>query len=319
MLTLPNFIEKKIIFIGFSESANEIKFKNENICLYKNGEFINQISCFMVFSVFIFGDFSLTSVLIRKLKKYGISVFMLSQNFNCYAQINSEAEGNFMLREKQYNLNQKSSLILAKKIIKNKIKNQNKLLKQKQLEKSLNKNNKLSAQIKSVKTNQSLLGIEGQTSKIFFQSYFKPINWYRRAPRTKEDIPNLLLDIGYTFLFNYTDSLLKLFGFDVYKGFYHQNFFQRKSLSCDLMEPMRSIIDKKLLKAFNLKQINDKDFNFKNGNFSFKQWSYSRKYCYLFSEEIMDKREEIYNFILNFYRYFMNEKKYSFKEFNICS
>jgi CRISPR-associated protein Cas1 len=318
MLTLPNFIEKKIIFIGFGDLPNEIKFKNENICLYKNGEFVNQISCFLVFSVFIFGEFTLTSVLIRKLKRYGISVFMLSQNFDCYAQINSEAEGNFLLRAKQYQVKDKTTFILAKKIVKNKIKSQQFLLKQKNFKKILKTNEAFLAKIDLVNNNASLLGIEGQTSKNFFQAYFKNINWSRRAPRTKEDIPNLLLDIGYTFLFNYVDSLLRLFGFDVYKGFYHQNFFQRKSLSCDLMEPMRSIIDKKLLKTFNLKQIDESDFVFKNGSFSFKKWSNSRKYCHLFTEEIMENREEIYNFVLNYYRYFMNSDKYQFEEFNLC-
>ena len=58
--------------------------------------------------------------------------------------------------------------------------------------------------------------------------------------------------------FNCMDSLLRLYGFDTYKGFYHKLFFQRKSLACDVMEPFRCVIDKQILKAFNLGQIDEK-------------------------------------------------------------
>jgi CRISPR-associated protein Cas1 len=60
---------------------------------------------------------------------------------------------------------------------------------------------------------------------------------------------------------------LRLYGFDVYKGFYHKLFFNRKSLASDIMEPFRCVIDKALLKAFNLKQINEKDFKIVDGRY----------------------------------------------------
>ena len=52
------------------------------------------------------------------------------------------------------------------------------------------------------------------------------------------------MDIGYTYLFNFIDALLRLYGFDTYLGFYHKEFYQRKSLVCDVVEPFRCIIDK---------------------------------------------------------------------------
>ena len=75
----------------------------------------------------------------------------------------------------------------------------------------------------------TLLGVEGNYSKYFFKTYLVPAGWRRRAPRTKEDIPNLLMDIGYTYLFNFIDSLLRLHGFDTYKGYYHKLFFDDKA------------------------------------------------------------------------------------------
>jgi CRISPR-associated protein Cas1 len=51
---------------------------------------------------------------------------------------------------------------------------------------------------------------------MFFTNYFKEIGWNRRSPRAKNDVKNLLMDIGYTYLFHYIEALLRLYGFDNY-------------------------------------------------------------------------------------------------------
>ncbi len=78
-----------------------------------------------------------------------------------------------------------------------------------------------------------LLGVEGSASRIYFKAFFEEFGWRSRCPRAKQDRLNLLLDIGYSQLFYFIETLLHLYGFDVYKGVYHQTFYQRKSLVCD--------------------------------------------------------------------------------------
>lgn len=87
-------------------------------------------------------------------------------------------------------------------------------------------------------------------------------------PRTRNDIPNLLLDIGYTMVYNIIEAHCNLYGFDIYKGVYHTAFYERKSLVCDLVEPFRCLIDRQLRKSYNLGQIDEKDFVFKQGEYS---------------------------------------------------
>lgn len=318
MLSLPDFKEKKIILIGYGAEASEIKFRNSNICLYKNGKFVNKVSCHIVFCVFILGECTLSSVLIKKLKEHGISVFLLSSSLQAYAEINAVAEGNFVLRSKQYNLSDKATLDLSKMIMLNKVTNQYSLLKKNKKNPDKKQYHDTLKQVKKAEDQASLRGIEGYYSKYYFSKVFQDYDWYRRSPRTKEDINNLLLDIGYTFLFNYIDSLLKLFGFDTYKGFYHQLFFQRKSLSCDLMEPFRPLIDGQLVKSYNLGQIDTKDFKFQKGAFRFKDYELQRKYTSIWFKLITENREEIYNYILDFYRHFLNDSKYQQPEFKLC-
>jgi CRISPR-associated protein Cas1 len=318
MLSLPDFKEKKIVLVPIEEGLeSQLKLKNNNICLYKKGILINKISCSIVFSLITIGDCTITTKLLWMLKKYGISLVMLDYSLNKIANITSKAEGNYILRSRQYTIAEETELGYAKKVISNKIKNQLTLLQMKKsrLKESIADN--IISQITDVSNKSTLLGIEGNISAIYFSELFKEMDWYRRAPRTKQDITNMLLDIGYTQLFNFVDALLNLFGFDTYKGFYHQLFFQRKSLTCDLMEPFRPLIDKHVINMHNLKQIDTKDFKFYNRQYIFKNFEARKKYIGLFFEIITKNKEYIYNYILGYYRHIQNPEKYKFPSYKL--
>ena len=199
-------------------------------------------------------------------------------------------------------------------MVKNKIANQATVIRKIQRQKYIIDDYLL--KVDQARSIDSIRGIEGNFASIYFSVIFKDVGWYKRSPRTKPDIPNLLLDIGYTFMFNYIDGMLRLFGFDTYKGIYHQLFFQRKSLACDLMEPLRPLIDRHLIKQYNLKVINEKDFKFSQGSFRIKSFDMRKKYADIWLKLIMENKEDIYIFILNFYRYMLNPVKYSFTEFS---
>lgn len=318
MITLPDFKQKQLLFIQTERNvSNKIKLQNDNIVFTKDDKVINRASCHKVFVVFIIGDISITSELMKKGREYGISFFLLKHNFEVYSAINSAAEGNYLLRMRQYEQKPEEELFIAKQIVKNKIANQLRLLKERKIgRKFLEKENEIMDAIDGANAQDSLLGIEGNASKEFFGAYFEPISWSWRQPRVKHDIPNFLLDIGYTMMFNFIDALLRLYGFDTYKGYYHKLFFQRQSLACDIIEPFRSVIDKEVLKMYMLKQIQEKDFAFKNGKFTLS-FEHSSKYAQVFLSAIMKNREEIYTYTQGFYRFIMNGENNPFPNFKI--
>jgi len=311
-MSLPDFKEKQILFVKVGENHDhKIKINNENIALLKDGEIINQLSAHKIFAVFVIGETSLTTALIKKCRELAVSLFLLKNNFEVYGKIIAEAEGNYLLRQRQYVLSVQEELFFAKKIVGNKAFNQLVLLKNNKNISSAEQKQKqrdIINKIAAAKTGKELLGIEGSLTKDYFAAYFKSIGWYKRLPRTKVDIINLLMDLGYTFLFNYFEAMLGLYGFDSYKGIYHKLFFQRKSLACDLMEPFRLIIDKEILKSFNLKQVNEKDFKFINGGY-FLPFDKQQKYVNLFLNAIMDYKEDIFIYVHQFYRCLMSEEK----------
>lgn len=318
MLTLPDFKEKKIIIISNrSNFPNNLKLLNNNLRLYRDEKFLNQITFHLIFCIFIIGDTTITTKVIKECQRRGISIFFLDDWLKNYAEIISAVRGNYYLHKRQYTIQDDEETFFAKELVENKIRNQIAVLSQYGYLPLNFEKTKIIQSIRTSSDSAELLGIEGRFAKLYFSSLFSEHEWLRRAPQTKEDVINLLLDIGYTFLFNYVDSLLNLFGFDTYKGVYHKLFFQRKSLTCDIMEPLRPLIDKQLKKSFNLKQIDEKDFSFKNGKFQFKTHEHRKKYTDIWFTLITDNKEAIYSYVLGYYRYFSNPEKYKYISFTM--
>jgi CRISP-associated protein Cas1 len=315
MMSVPDLKEKQIVFVGGSEICeNQLSLKNENILLRKPDGTKNRISCHKVLAVFVVGECTITSKLIRKCQEQGVSLFLLNSRFRQYCAMPALAEGNYALRARQYAFDQ--DLAVAKNIVQNKISNQRQLLRKAKL--NMASESVLSSALEKAaeaETLDSLRGIEGNAAKEFFGQYFSEQKWYRRMPRTKVDISNLLLDMGYTMLFNMVDACASLHGFDTYKGIYHQLFFQRKSLVCDLMEPFRCIVDLELKKSYNLKRIREGEFEFSQGKYLLP-YEYQGRYVGIFAEAIMAHKEDIFCYVRDYYYCVLNETD-NYPTFNI--
>ncbi|NLZ61513.1 MAG: type V CRISPR-associated endonuclease Cas1 [Acholeplasmataceae bacterium] len=317
MMSLPDFNYKQSIFYFPSDDKSKMRFRVDNIIIEdEQGKVVQQHSCHRIFALFIVGNITLTNVVLQKAKQFGFPVLLLSRNFRLDSYFNNRAEGNFLLRRKQYSAGERN-LAIARQLVTQKINNQIALLQN--LRYRSETDNEAISRLKDLSltdTNatQELLGIEGNASKIFFPAYFRQMNWIRREPRTKRDINNLLLDIGYTYLFHFVEAMTAIYGFDVYCGVYHTFFYQRKSLVCDLVEPFRCIIDQRLRKAYNLKQIDENDFFQKNGQYHL-EYKKQGKYTKLFMKDILEYKEDIFLYIQTYYRWFMKDKE--LKEFPV--
>lgn len=318
MLTLPDLKQKNILFIKSSRDEKiSLKFSNDNLIYCKNDKPASKVSLHSLFAVFIIGDMTITSVLIRECQRYGISLFLLKRNYQLYTKIISGAEGNYLLRHNQYNISEDDSLKIAKHLVTNKTANQFRLMKDSYDIEDYYKARKLfNDKIKKCSKSDDLLGIEGRIAKIYFKAIFSKYSWHGRIPRAKRDITNFLLDFGYTVMFNYIESLLSLFGFDNYHGYYHKLFYQRKSLVCDIIEPFRVIIDYQIVKSYNLSQIDENDFIKTNGMIKLK-YDCQSKYFEIFSQCIADNKTDIYKYVRQFYKAVINNDMAKLPEFKL--
>lgn len=310
MMSTRDFECKQIAFV-FTTKGEKISFKNDNLVISdSDGKTKHQSTCYRLFLLFICGDFCVTTGLLERAAKFGFNIVFMSPNLRITKILPSKAEGNVLLRKKQY-LYDKTDI--AAHVIANKIHNQNYLLKKKREKTEFEKGTikKLEKFEKDVQKEnlsiQEIMGIEGISAKLYFQSLFKNHNWTARRPRAKHDMTNCLLDIGYTILFNIVNALLEMYGFDVYVGILHTQFFERKSLVCDLEEPFRPIIDAALVKALNLGQVKEKDF-WKNQEQYILPWKNSAPYIELFINALMEYKNEIFIYLQSYYRAFMREK-----------
>jgi CRISPR-associated protein Cas1 len=310
MMSTRDFEHKQIAFV-FTDEEEKISFKNDNLIVTdRDGKIKHQSTCYRLFALFICGNYSLTTGVVDKSKKFGFTIVFMTPNLRVTSIMPAKAEGNVLLRQKQYFYNQTD---IGAYIISNKLHNQNFLLKRKRSKTEHEKMiiEKLDEYEKIVLAPglslQEIMGIEGIGAKIYFNSLFSAYDWKSRQPRVKNDITNTLMDIGYTILFNIINALLEMYGFDVYVGVLHTQFFHRKSLVCDLEEPFRPIVDSAILKALNLGQVKEKDF-WKKQNQYILPWKNSKKYVGIILEAILEYRNEIFIYLQNYYRAFMREK-----------
>lgn len=308
MFTAPDFSKKQIVFVLFNE-GEKLAFSNDNLVIKDiNGKIKFQSTCYRLFIVFAIGHTSITSVLIQKAKKFGFFIALMTPGFRLYSIIGANKDGNTLLRKRQYTHN---NIDIAKVIISNKMQNQlyelkNIRYKNDYTKQAIHRINEYINKLSEVNEINQLMAYEGLTSKLYFKSFFNNVEWKGRKPRIKNDYVNATLDIGYTLLFTFIDTLLSSYGFDTYCGVLHKQFYMRKSLVCDIVEPFRTLIDHEVKKAINLKQIKAEDFLIINNQYRLK-WEESSRYIKILMNPLIENKDCIFTYIQAYYRAFMKE------------
>jgi CRISP-associated protein Cas1 len=298
---------KQICTLICNEGGSEkIFLENSNLIFNVENRTKLKIPLNKILFVQIVSRVTITSVLIEQLSYNNIPVFFCNNNFVPSASIEPiQNNSHYQLKQKQFQIRQSNndSKIIAKKLIFQKILNQIKnLQKSKQITNQLATqiNQRIQNQLSKADSIESLMGIEGSFSKSYFENLFGDYNWKGRQPRVKADPYNYLLDIGYTYLFNYIQSILYFKGFEVTVGVLHTMHYQRKSLVCDLMEPWRYLIDYELYRAIKLKKFNSDDFEFVEQKTKIKNYKLLAKYLDMFCKVLTDNSDVIYESINNF-------------------
>lgn len=127
----------------------------------------------------------------------------------------------------------------------------------KQCEENINKFNLI--KVKSIdKSRDSLLGYEGYAAKIYFSCLKQIVPFKEREPKSN-DIFNMCLNYGYGILYSEIERACVLSGLDPYLGFLHMDRYGKPSMTLDLIEQFRPLIDRAIINLFVQKRISDKD------------------------------------------------------------
>ncbi len=312
MLNANDFKKKQIVFLLTNE-GDKLSFLNDNIIVKnKEGGIKYQSTCYRLFMICVVGNISITSGLIQRSKKFGFSICLMTTTFKVYEILGARMEGNTLLRKHQYEYTEND---IGRKIEQNKIKNQSQILKNIRGKNQIMKEgiellDKMVVQLEQQLEYLEVMGIEGNAARVYFSRVFDNVDWKGRKPRIKNDYVNVTLDIGYTMLFNIVDAILQVYGFDTYYGVFHKCFYMRKSLVCDLMEPIRPVVDYQVRKSINLGQCKENDFEVVNNRWCLKYKS-NPQYIQFLMNAILEYKDDIFLYIQQYYRFFMKRKSVS--------
>jgi len=112
----------------------------------------------------------------------------------------------------------------------------------------------------------SLRGYEGSATREYFQRLALAIpdeyEFSERNRRPPQDPYNVLLSLGYTLIYAYTESFIHAAGLLPWQGAYHQSRGKHAALASDLMEPFRHLVERTALSLIKRHDISLDDFSF---------------------------------------------------------
>ena len=306
-------VEYRSIYVVNCITGRELRVSSGELLLedIQEHKVLTKLPFQKILALFVIGHIHVTTPLLEKCKKHNVALVVMKPSLRPVFYWADSAEANFLVRKRQYEYD-KNDITIARVLVENKIANHIRLLQRTHKKDALTTAaitacEKKAVQAREAQEYNSLMGIEGTAAKAFFAAYFQDADWQGRRPRVKTDYLNATMDIGYTFLFNFIECFVRMFGFDLYVGVYHRLWFKRKSLVCDLMEPFRCIIDKTIRIAVNRRQISEKDYEVHKGEYRLKR-ELNKDYSKLFFDALVPYKQEVFKFVQAYYRCFMGGK-----------
>ncbi len=151
----------------------------------------------------------------------------------------------------------------------------------------------LIAKMPEAQTSNSLMGIEGMCSNVYFTAFGEMLNgdftFNGRNRQPPKDPVNIMLSLGYTFLLKEVSAALEIHAFEMYLGFLHGVRYGRKSLPLDIIEEFRQpVVDRLVIKLTNTRMMNSFDFE-ENGELPALTDEGFKKFCLAFEHCITGK------------------------------
>lgn len=259
--------------------GTELKLSGDALVCYENDERIGTIPLAPVDRIYLKGDVTLQASLLAKLGERNIGVICLSGRKNTPTLFISQPHNDAERRLTQYALanDEDFCLAFAQKLVLLKLLTQKNWLWQAsnaRMEKKCllvpkaEELDMLIGKIKAQTSLPSLRGIEGRAASAYFTAlsiYLPPsLKFDGRNRRPPRDPFNAVLSLTYTLL--HSEAVLAAYGagLDPYIGFYHSLEYGRESLACDLIEPLRPLVDNWLLGCFRNETLRVEHFSTTN-------------------------------------------------------
>lgn len=274
----PLYLNTQGLYVGKKAELLEIKDR---------GQVVQQVRLRDINQVNLFGNIQMSTQALQTLLYAQIPVVLFTERGYFYGMLQGTGLKNILLRREQFRMadDPQRSLSIAQALVAGKIRNQRVLLMRNHVSPppdAIAQLKRWAAKAELASSTETLLGIEGNAARIYFQHFAGMIkvgdqpmdpahvlgepprynfdfrNRNRRPPR---DPVNALLSLAYTLLAKDLTVTAASVGFDPYLGFYHQPRPGRPALALDLMEPFRPLLaDSAVITAINNRMSCPEDF-----------------------------------------------------------
>ncbi|MDP8244760.1 MAG: CRISPR-associated endonuclease Cas1 [Candidatus Hinthialibacter antarcticus] len=249
----------------------------EEVTVKKHGAVVAKIRLMELSHVCLFGSVQISTQAVQQLMKREIPVLYFSYGGWFNGLCSGMPHKNIELRRQQYRASEtETALKIAQTLVRDKIQNTRTLLRRNSsvdVDAAMTELKQMEDRSLTANAFDSLLGIEGNAGRIYFQHFATmiknkegsaetpPFDFQSRNRRPPRDPVNALLSLAYSMLAKDLTLTLLTVGFDPYLGFYHQPRYGRPALALDLMEPFRPLIaDSTVLTSINTGVVAPNDF-----------------------------------------------------------
>ena len=258
--------------IYVKEQGAFIHKSGERIEVTKNNQKLMSFPTASIDGLSIIGNVQISTQALIHLMENGIDVSIFSYSGRFIGLAVADSSKNIFLRFAQFDTYQDidARLRIAKMIVRNKIENQVRLVKNYRYKDfypkdETEKMRKLQDSLDTCRTSNEILGVEGMCSNLYFTCFSHMldcnIEFHGRNRRPPRDPVNVILSLGYTFLTREVCAVLEAESFEVYLGFLHGIRYGRKSLALDIVEEFRQpVVDRFIIRSFNKRILNEFDF-----------------------------------------------------------
>ena len=164
----------------------------------------------------------------------------------------------------------KRALLLAKQVVMARVAHLREVLRQSQWGEVPVELDSIQQDLENAVDLDQLRGMEGYAARLYFEQIANALpaefGFEGRNRRPPRDPFNVLLSLGYTVLYGYSDTLLRSVGLFPWEGFYHRSHGSHAALASDLMEPFRHIVERTAMSLLLHHRIRRSEFQWRRGD-----------------------------------------------------
>ncbi|MDT8426271.1 MAG: CRISPR-associated endonuclease Cas1 [Methyloprofundus sp.] len=267
----------KTLFI--EKPAMELRYERACLLLYHQGKRVSSVPLAQLERIVVAPHVALSAGVLGLIAEKEVALLVLNSRYPARtAVLAGTMKGDIHRRMRQYQLHQDEAFrrYWSLRLVRLKIVRQNRLL-------SVLKNNRPDLRYPLTQATTSLMrmladfdqdaetvsleslrGKEGAASAVYFKAYTRlfpaALGFVGRNRRPPKDPVNACLSLAYTLFYQEAIQAIKAHGLDTALGCYHELYYNRESLACDLLEPLRPLIDAWVYRLFQHHTLRLEDF-----------------------------------------------------------